>query len=261
MKLHSNLFGNRKGISKILSISIVAGIIISALTLGMVFIPEFFRSKNGNDVSSQVVMVSADNEIVNLSDAINDLENSGCVIVNVTDVANWGQGIGFRVEYKEFRKVALKQKTVFLLYDYANSDCFILTTTYENFVIVWSPEPKIKQHTKFEKVEIQTAVCTISEGNWTIRMKLKNTGTTTATLTDALINNVEVDKYGVSGAVQNKWATNMTRQTSIPSGQTKIIEFYIDPQKSGTPLSSGTTVNINIHSTGGMDYIKLVELV
>jgi len=26
-------------------------------------------------------------------------------------------------------------------------------------------------------------------------------------------------------------------------------------------LSSGTTVNIKIHSAGGMDYIKLVELV
>jgi FlaG/FlaF family flagellin (archaellin) len=33
------------------------------------------------------------------------------------------------------------------------------------------------QYTKFEKVEIQSAVCTNNGTFWTIEMKLKNTGT------------------------------------------------------------------------------------
>lgn len=117
------------------------------------------------------------------------------------------------------------------------------------------------QYTKFEKVEIQTATCTVSSGNWTVQMKLKNTGTATTTLIGAFINDVEVDNYGASGIVQNKWATNMTQTTSMSSGQTLVVGFYIDPGKSGSTLSAGTTVNIKIHSAGGMDYIKLIELV
>jgi len=116
------------------------------------------------------------------------------------------------------------------------------------------------QYTKFEKIEVQSAICEKeANGNWTIKMKLKNTGTATATLTNAFINDVEVDQYGASGVVQDQRATNMTQQQSITSGQTKIIEFYID--KSGTTLSSGTVINIKLHSAAGMDYIKLIELV
>jgi hypothetical protein len=37
------------------------------------------------------------------------------------------------------------------------------------------------------------------------------------------------------------------------------INFYIDLGYS--TLSAGTTINIKVHSAGGMDYIKLVELV
>ena len=119
------------------------------------------------------------------------------------------------------------------------------------------------QYTKFEKVEIQSAVCTTSNGNWTITMKLKNTGTATATLTSAFINDVEVDNYDESAAVQGAWATNITiaQACTLTSGQAKIVYFWIDSGKAGSTLSSGTTVNIKIHSAGGMDYIKLVELV
>ena len=117
------------------------------------------------------------------------------------------------------------------------------------------------QYTKFEKIEIQSALCTIGTGNWTIEMKLKNSGTATATLIGAFVNDVEVDAYGVTIAAAGETATNMTiaTVTSIESGATEVIRLYIDDTYKS--LSSGTTVNIKIHSAGGMDYIKLVELV
>jgi hypothetical protein len=119
------------------------------------------------------------------------------------------------------------------------------------------------QYTKFEKVEIQSAVCTTANGNWTITMKLKNTGTATATLTSAFINDVEVDTYDVLAAQQGEWATNINVSvaTTLTSGQSKTVYFWIDSGKAGSTLSSGTTINIKVHSAGGMDYIKLVELV
>jgi hypothetical protein len=119
------------------------------------------------------------------------------------------------------------------------------------------------QYTKFEKVEIQSAVCTNNGTFWTIEMKLKNTGTAGSTLNSAFINEVEVDNYDETGPVANAWATNInqTVSTVITSGDTVTVYFWMDSAKTGTTLTSGTTVNFKIHSSGGMDYIKLVELV
>jgi len=117
------------------------------------------------------------------------------------------------------------------------------------------------QYTKFEKVEIQSTLATLtSTGNWTVVMKLKNTGTATANLIGVFINDIEVNNYA-TGWVDAEWNTNMTSTEPITSGATKAIEIYIDADLPGTTLSSGTTINIKVHSAGGMDYIKLVELV
>ena len=121
------------------------------------------------------------------------------------------------------------------------------------------------QYTKFEKVEIQTAICVIdSYGNWNVTLKLKNTGTATATLIGAFVNNREVDTYDVTADPGNALTTcdtNMTKTTaySIDSGETKNINIWVGADY--MTLSSGTTVNIKLHSAGGMDYPKLVELV
>ena len=116
------------------------------------------------------------------------------------------------------------------------------------------------QYTKFEKVEIQSAICTVGSGtgNWTIQMKVKNTGTATSTMISTFVNDVEVNTYGVTVAGAGEITTNQTEATSIASGASAIINVYVNNYGS---LSSGTTVNIKLHSAGGMDYIKLVELV
>ncbi len=117
------------------------------------------------------------------------------------------------------------------------------------------------QYTKFEKVEIQSTLATIAgQGEWTVTMKLKNTGTATANLIGVFINDIEVDNYA-TGPVPAEWNTDMNTTQAITSGDTATIQIYIDDGKPGTTLSSGTTVNIKVHSAGGMDYIKLVELV
>ncbi|MCJ7633206.1 hypothetical protein MUP77_12545 [Candidatus Bathyarchaeota archaeon] len=121
------------------------------------------------------------------------------------------------------------------------------------------------QFTKFEKVEIQSAQCTLGSGNtyWTITLKLKNTGTATATLTSIFINDAEVDAYDLLAPppLDQEAATTMTTVTpnTIASGAIATINVYIDLDYGA--LSSGTTVNIKIHSAGGMDYPRLVELV
>jgi len=118
------------------------------------------------------------------------------------------------------------------------------------------------QYTKFEKVEVQTGICqrAAGGGNWTITLKLKNSGTAASTLIGCFINEIEVDDYNVVLASAGEATTNMTDAETIESGATKKILIYVDAAW-GAPVTSGTTVNIKIHSAGGMDYIKLIELV
>jgi len=119
------------------------------------------------------------------------------------------------------------------------------------------------QYTKFEKVEIQTAVCVKETGYWNITLKLKNTGTGAATLNGIFINEVEVDTYNVSVTTApsaTEATTSMSPSETVLSGATATIQVMIDDAW-GAPVTSGTTVNIKLHSAGGMDYIKLIELV
>lgn len=116
------------------------------------------------------------------------------------------------------------------------------------------------QYTAFEKVEIQSGVCTVdANGNWTVSLKLKNSGSATATLISIFINDVEVDGYGNSSQI-GLWTTDMTESYSLTSGMSGTVNVYISSGKSTATLSSGTTVNIKLHSAGGMDYIKLIQL-
>jgi hypothetical protein len=112
-----------------------------------------------------------------------------------------------------------------------------------------------------EKIEIQNIYSSIHEGNWTIAIKLKNTGTVTSTLIGVYLNNIEVDQYNVTGIVRDSWSTDISHTEKIASGETVIKHIYVDPDKTGTSLSSGTAINIKIHSAKGGDYTRLIELV
>jgi len=118
------------------------------------------------------------------------------------------------------------------------------------------------QYTKFEKVEIQTAICTLdASGNWQIELKLKNSGSKASTLTNVFINDAEVSEYGASAPTGSAITTNLkdVPPFSIESGDIGTVKVWIGANY--RKLSSGTTVNIKIHSAGGIDYIKLVQLV
>jgi len=124
------------------------------------------------------------------------------------------------------------------------------------------------QYTKFEKVEIQSALCRNAGEYWNISISVKNTGTAIATLDKIFINGIEVNAYGATGApaADSGLATTTLPATGLPlsSGQAGTIYVFIDGPTTAPQwesVTSGTTVNIKIHSTGGMEYLKLVELV
>jgi flagellin-like protein len=120
------------------------------------------------------------------------------------------------------------------------------------------------QYTKFEKVEIQSAQCEKDDtGFWTVTLSLKNSGSATATLNNIYVND-KVATYG-NATVATKLIANVDstdHQMTIQSGQTNSVIIFVGAGwPSGAALTSGTTIDIKIHSAGGMDYIKLVQLV
>jgi hypothetical protein len=130
------------------------------------------------------------------------------------------------------------------------------------------------QYTQFEKVEIQTAICTLnpSTGNWQIEVKLKNSGSKASTLTNVFVNEAEVDGgvdgtgapisgYDHIGPTAGLITTSLKIITPVPIGSGATGTIFVWIGSGYKTLSSGTTVNIKIHSAGGMDYIKLVQLI
>jgi hypothetical protein len=120
------------------------------------------------------------------------------------------------------------------------------------------------QYAKFEKVELQSGLCVKSGATggeyWNITLKLKNTGTAASTIIGCFINEVEVDCYNTTSAVDGDAVTTMTDSDIIESGVSKYVSILIDFDNYNG-LTSGTTVNIKIVSAGGMEYLKLLELV
>jgi len=269
----------KRGTSYVLYAIALVGIVGLALMFVKVYLPETGREILDKIEDSQLNVVSGEitetdallTEISSIDEAIIELQSLGCIIVNTTAYESSAGGIAFTVEYPEFRKVAVNQKIIFL-YSYSqheyNQKTSILTTSFENIYVGFMvterinvEEEIIEESDYFEKVEIQSGVCSVdASGNWTVAMSLKNSGTATATLISIFINDVEIDLYDTV-ATAGLWTSDMTATYSLTNGQSGTINVYISSGKAAYRLSSGTTINIKLHSAGGMDYIKLIELV
>jgi len=124
------------------------------------------------------------------------------------------------------------------------------------------------QYTNFEKVEIQSAFATrdaTPTAGWKITIKLKSSGTADATLNDLFINDRPLNTTAALWSASDYPSLPDFVSTSLPqigytmpSGSTYTVYVWI--RDGYGSLSSGTTVNVKIHSSGGMDYIKLVTL-
>ena len=116
------------------------------------------------------------------------------------------------------------------------------------------------QYTQFEKVEIQTGYATVEVGGWHVVMTLKNSGSAPATVTHVFVNEIPVDGYAGAAIVLGEiHASVPVAGLTLESGQSGVATVFIS--STSGELTAGTTININLHSAGGMDYIKLIRLV
>ena len=124
------------------------------------------------------------------------------------------------------------------------------------------------QYTQFEKVEIQTGYAQVATGGWEVTLTLKNSGSATSTVTQIFVNEIPLNTTtgygyadmaafvlaGTDGIGTDMAATGAT----MTAGDSSTLKIFI--ATSYSTLTSGTTVNVKLHSAGGMDYIKLIRL-
>jgi flagellin-like protein len=124
------------------------------------------------------------------------------------------------------------------------------------------------QYTQFEKVEIQTGYSTFvagAAGGWQIDLQIKNSGSAASTITHVFVNDVPVTLTDPAGSNFPNTAPGsvacdiITAGRTLEAGESDALTIWIDDDYG--LLSAGTTVNIKLHSAGGMDYIKLIRLV
>ena len=127
------------------------------------------------------------------------------------------------------------------------------------------------QYTQFEKVEIQTGYATYDSAStmWTITMAVKNSGSADATINMGFLNDVPctTGNYHVTAVnvTANEWGVSFPETgVTLQAGESTTLYVYVDNPPSGITqlanLSAGTTLNVKLHSAGGMDYIKLIRL-
>ena len=134
-------------------------------------------------------------------------------------------------------------------------------------------------YTRFEKVEIPTAYANKieswagdsnvpsgwgSEGGWNITIVLKNSGSADATIDNIFVNGKPFTQFSnvtvrYSGTLYN--SSNSDLSVTVRAGGTATVEILVRAgTDQGITFSSGTALDIKLHSAAGKEYPKLIDL-
>ena len=114
--------------------------------------------------------------------------------------------------------------------------------------------------TGFEQVQIVSAYAEISGSNFVIHIKLKNTGTSPATIDEIFINGQPIsDALGTTFTLGGD-VSSLPYTLNPGSDAEMTITFAIDSTWAGGTLTHGTSVEIKVHTASGKEYPKLVVL-
>jgi flagellin-like protein len=131
-------------------------------------------------------------------------------------------------------------------------------------------------YTRFEKLEISSAYSSRvddwsgdpdvpatwgSEGGWTVRIVVKNSGSADATIDDVFIDGIPYGQFS-NVTVREMVAYGYGAPgVAVGAGATESVEILV---RCGTDqditFSSGSTLDIKLHTAAGKEYPRLIEL-
>jgi len=124
-------------------------------------------------------------------------------------------------------------------------------------------------YTTFEQIELPTVYAkyysdlggTLGAG-WKVTIMLKNTGSADATVDNIFLNGIPLDDYSSGWMLGYTGGSNETSfptsGISVTKGSTVTLYLYLSSTVEG--CSSGTTIDIKIHTASGRDYPTHVKL-
>lgn len=126
-------------------------------------------------------------------------------------------------------------------------------------------------YTQHEQIEILSDYASLNQtgGYWNVTLQLKNTGSADCTLISAFVNNMPIDNYvpviyWCWSSSSDQYANVTSDGVTIASGAQITVYLIVEIPGSQSGLNyaftSGTSVNVKLHSAGGMDYPQLVRL-
>ena len=110
--------------------------------------------------------------------------------------------------------------------------------------------------TRYEKLEIQYIYASGSTTDgWDINLRIKNTGSATATIDQIFLNGKPWDEY--TGLGMNDSSSRFEPFTLNPGSEAK---YKISIPSSSKEFVSGMTVEVKLHTVAGQEYYKAVVL-
>jgi len=128
-------------------------------------------------------------------------------------------------------------------------------------------------YTTFEQIELPSIYATYTNltqltneplgYGWKVTISLKNTGSADATIDDIFLNNIPLKDYSSGWALNSTYNSTITTSYSslnikVTKGSSETIYLYLNSTVEG--CSSGTTIDIKIHTASGRDYPTHVKL-
>jgi len=130
------------------------------------------------------------------------------------------------------------------------------------FIAFWGMG-SIHRYQDPEKLIIVDAKCIYSSDIWKITLVVENKGNSDVVIKKVAINDLEVNIYRSPEPDQGQATTDAPYGLKIVSGETSVLHIYIDGPEGKSrysSLSTGTTINIILLSSSGMEYRAPIEL-
>ena len=117
--------------------------------------------------------------------------------------------------------------------------------------------------TGFEQVQVTSAYAQWDGTKYTIKMTIKNTGTSAATIDNIIINGKPLGGGATSVGITTDSAPLSGGSFSLSPGSSQEVIIYINGESvtwAGGTLTHGVSVEVKLHTASGKEYPKLVVL-
>jgi len=114
----------------------------------------------------------------------------------------------------------------------------------------------------YEKLEVATPWREVSDNNFLIHFTVKNTGGTSATVDNVLVNDIPIGSYNPSISLKNGTNTPLNIPFSLNVGASLNITMTVPKgaKAGGNTLVSGVSVTIKLHTASGREYYTSTTL-